>query len=222
MLYSICKLHFSSFLLPQPYNKPISGSYPLFWVSLNLLIIKIFKIGQAILTLFENPANAANHPSSIKASMLKTPLTNVDMCTVFNLTFDSQSNNSKLAAQASLSCSITLDGIQPGVTIRFERGTILIRSPIYCPKEFTVQYLSKDGAIVQREEKRVFEYVGGGWHFQADEVVRCVREGKLESKLWGHDKSILEMTIFDEVCPIFCYRPKALSGGGIGSSTRRV
>jgi hypothetical protein len=90
--------------------------------------------------------------------------------------------------------------MQPAVTIRFERGSIIIRSPIFCPKEFTIQYFSKDGATVQKEEKRVFEYVGGGWHFQADEVVRCVREGRLESKLWGHDKSILQMTVFDEVC----------------------
>jgi hypothetical protein len=133
--------------------------------------------------------------------MLKTPLTNVDASTLFTLTFDSQSSNTKLAAHASLSCNIIVGRMQPVVTIRFEHGNIIIHSPIYCPKEFTVQYLSigKEGAIIQREEKKVFEYVGGGWHFQADEVARCVREGKLESKLWGHDKSILEMTVFDEV-----------------------
>jgi hypothetical protein len=50
-----------------------------------------------------------------------------------------------------------------------------------------------------REEKRTFKYEGFGWHFQADEVARCVRQGQLESKLWGHDKSIVEMEIFDEV-----------------------
>lgn len=156
--------------------------------------------------------------------MLKTPLTNVDTSTVFDLTFDSPSNNSKLAAQASLSCSITLDAIQPSVTIRFERGNIQINCPIYCPKGFTVQYLSDDGAIIRKEEKQTFTYVGGGWHFQADEVARCVREGRLESKLWGHDKSILEMTIFDEVC---IYRrssskKKTLPVGDVGSSSRRV
>lgn len=123
------------------------------------------------------------------------------MSTLFSLTFDSQSSNTKLAAHASLSCNIIVDSLsmQPVVTIRFERGNIIIHSPTYRPKEFTVQYFSKEGAIIQREEKKVFEYVGKGWHFQADEVARCVREGRLESKLWGHDKSILEMTVFDEV-----------------------
>ncbi|KAF8159590.1 hypothetical protein B0H34DRAFT_410188 [Crassisporium funariophilum] len=155
------------------------GPYPLFW---------------AILALFENPANELNPPTDIKASMLKTPLTDVDSSTVFSLTFSA----AKLAAQAALSCSITLNPPEPGVTIRFERGTILIRPPIYCPKEFTVQYLGKNGKI-EREEKKVFEYVGGGWHFEADEVARCVRDGKKESALWGHNKSLLEMSIFDEV-----------------------
>lgn len=61
-----------------------------------------------------------------------------------------------------------------------------------------MEYFGAKGASVS-EEKRVFEYVGGGWHFQADEVARCVRDGKLESSLWGHNKSLLEMDIFDEV-----------------------
>ena len=126
--------------------------------------------------------------------MLNTPLTPVDSSTVFSLTF----SGSKLAAQAALSCSLTLNPLDPGVTIHFERGTIMISSPIYCPKEFKVQYLGKNGKI-EKEERRVFEYVGGGLHFEADEVARCVRDGKKESALWGHEKSLLEMSIFDEV-----------------------
>jgi len=127
--------------------------------------------------------------------MINTPLTPVDSSTVFSLTF----SGSKLAAQASLSCSITLNPLDPGVTIRFEHGTIRISPPIYCPKEFKVQYLGKHGEI-EKEERRVFEYVGVGLHFEADEVARCVRDGKKESTLWGHEKSLLEMSIFDEVC----------------------
>ncbi|KAF9480492.1 NAD-P-binding protein [Pholiota conissans] len=155
------------------------GPYPLFW---------------AILALYENPANEHKAPTNVTGSMLNTPITPVDSSTIFSLTF----SGAKLAAQAALSCSITLNAPEPGVLIRFERGSILISAPIYCPKQYKVQYMGKDGNI-EREEKRVFKYVGGGWHFQADEVVRCVRDGKRESALWGHDKSLLEMTVFDEV-----------------------
>jgi predicted dehydrogenase len=126
--------------------------------------------------------------------MLKTPLTHVDRNTSFTVTFSS----SDLAAQAILSCSINASKMKPSVTIRFERGAIIIGTPIYCPSEFTVQYFGKDGEVV-KEERKAFDHVGGGWHFQADEVARCVREGKKESALWGHNKSLVEMDIFDEV-----------------------
>lgn len=126
--------------------------------------------------------------------MLKTPLTNVDQNTSFTVTFA----GADLAAQAILSCSINLNASDPGVNIRFERGSISISAPIYCPKEYKITYLGKDGRSI-KEERKVFNYVGGGWHFQADEVARCVRDGKKESALWGHSKSLLEMEIFDEV-----------------------
>ncbi|KAG5642637.1 hypothetical protein DXG03_002475 [Asterophora parasitica] len=155
------------------------GSYPLVW---------------AIVALYENPRNKLAHPSNISGTMLKTPLTNVDLNTAFTVTFAA----AELAAQAILSCSINVTTQQSGVHIRFERGTITIPAPIFCPKEFTVKFFGKDGPII-KEERKVYDYVGGGWHFQADEVARCVRDGKKESDLWGHNKSLVEMEIFDEV-----------------------
>ncbi|TFK26237.1 NAD(P)-binding protein [Coprinopsis marcescibilis] len=169
------------------------GPYPLVW---------------AIIALYENPANNKAHPSRVTGAMVKTPISGVDSSTGFTLTFDptvSSNTESSLAAQALLSCSITLDAPTPGVTIRFERGTITIEPPIYCPKTFKVTYLNKgvqqEGAKAASEGSfsKTFEYVGKGWHFQADEVARCISQGKLESNLWGHDKSLLEMEIFDEV-----------------------
>ncbi|KAK0202798.1 hypothetical protein DFS33DRAFT_1342839 [Desarmillaria ectypa] len=154
------------------------GPYPLVW---------------AIMVLYEHPDNKLSAPS-VSSSMLKTTLTGVDSNTSFTLTFDT----ADLRAQAVLSCSINLNPVNPGVIIRFERGTIKISPPIYCPKEYTVEYFDDKGSVA-KQEKRVFEYVGGGWHFEADEVARCVRDGKNQSSLWGHNKSLLEMGIFDEV-----------------------
>ncbi|KAI5124206.1 hypothetical protein M0805_005056 [Coniferiporia weirii] len=156
------------------------GPYPLVW---------------AIAALYEHPKNEKASPSNISGTMLKTPLTGVDSNTSFSLTF-----SGKLQAQAVLTCNITLPATNPGVTIRYRNGTILIAPPIYSPREFTIQYFDKPGSgKVVREEKRFFEYTGNGWHFQADEVARCVRDGKQESALWGHGSSVLEMEIFDEV-----------------------
>ncbi|KAG1781045.1 hypothetical protein EV702DRAFT_1077323 [Suillus placidus] len=154
------------------------GPYPLIW---------------AILALYEHPANRGAAPSNVSGAMLKTPLTGVDRNTSFTVTFAEK----ELAAQAILSCNLNVTSYQPGVIIRYEKGTITIAAPIYCPKSFTVQYL--EDSKVTKEETRRFEYVGNGWHFQADEVARCVRDGESESSLWGHDKSLVEMDIFDEV-----------------------
>ncbi|KAF9499390.1 NAD(P)-binding protein [Pleurotus eryngii] len=159
------------------------GPYPLVW---------------AIIALYEHSANNHVRPA-VSGAMLKTPITGVDASTAFVLTFSPPSDgSSSLYAQAILSCSISLNAPDPGVTIRFEKGTIKIAPPIYCPKQFTVQYFGGNGKLV-REETKVFEYVGVGWHFEADEVARCIQAGKLESDLWGHEKSLLEMNIFDEL-----------------------
>ncbi|KAL1710754.1 hypothetical protein EV121DRAFT_285181 [Schizophyllum commune] len=165
------------------------GPYPLVW---------------AIMLLYEHPANAGAKPATISGSMLKTPRTGVDASSAFTLTFSPDSSatisspNQTLRAQAHLTCNTTLNAIDPGVIVRFQRGTIRVSAPIYCPKAFSVEYIDAKGLVEKKEEKKA-EYVGGGWHFQADEVARCVRDGKTESALWGHDKSLLEMEIFDEV-----------------------
>ncbi|KAF5382906.1 hypothetical protein D9757_006396 [Collybiopsis confluens] len=147
----------------------------------------------AIMALYENPGNSQTKPH-ITGSILKTPITGVDRDTSFTLTF----NESKLAAQAVLSCSINTDALEFGVIVRYEKGSIKVASPIYVPKSYVVQYFGEKGQIV-KEETRFFEYVGRGMHYQADEVARCIQTGKKESALWGHEKSLLEMQIFDEV-----------------------
>lgn len=156
------------------------GPYPMIW---------------AVVGLYEHPANKSTRPTSISGSMLKTPLTDVDSSTSFTLNF-----TETLRAQAILSCSITLPPREPGVTIRYEKGNILIASPIYRPPSFTVQYFDKRGSgNVVREETFKFSHTGGGWYYEADEVARCLRDGKIESEIWGHDKSLLLMDVFDEV-----------------------
>lgn len=140
--------------------------------------------------LYEHPSNALARPVSISGSMIKTPLTGVDANTSFTLNFPS--------SQAILSVSINTDSPEFGCTVRYERGSIVIPPPNYCPKEFRVTYLDENGKVEAMETKMV-KYVGGGWHFQADEVARCIRDGKKESKLWTHDKMLLQMEVFDEV-----------------------
>ncbi|KAE9394872.1 NAD(P)-binding protein [Gymnopus androsaceus JB14] len=174
------------------------GPYPLVWT---------------IMALYEHPAfvNTNNDGISVKGSMLKTlpSLGGVDCNTSFVLNFQSKpssSTPSRFAAQATLSCSINTESLDPGVTIRYERGMIKVAAPIYVPKSFSVVQYDGEKKIV-KEEKREFEYVGRGMHYQADEVARCIRDGKTESSLWGHEKSLFEMWVFDEVCREYEFPP---------------
>jgi hypothetical protein len=145
---------------------------------------------QAIMALYEHPSNNLTRPSNITGSMIKTPLTGVDATTAYNVSF--------AASQAILSTSILIPSNPgPTVIIRYQHGTITIATPIFAPKEFTVTYSMPNGPEETQTVK--VEWEGGGWHFQADEVARCVRDGKLQSTYWGWDKSIMEMEIFDEV-----------------------
>jgi len=156
------------------------GPYPMFW---------------AVLALYEHPSNKNARPTSVSASIVKTPITGVDSSTSWIVTFSEH-----LRAQAVLSCSMTIPTATFGATIRYRNGNIVIGTPIFRPQAFTVQYFDKPGSgVVVREETRAFHYVGGGWHYEADEVARCIRDGKLESELWGHEKTIMVMEIFDEV-----------------------
>jgi predicted dehydrogenase len=155
------------------------GPYPLVW---------------AIIAMYEHKANERSPPSKVVGSMIKSPRTGVDSTTTFVLSFD------KIHGQAILSCGITMSSPMPAITIRFRNGNIIVDGKIYRPTSFTVQYFDKPGSsVVVREEKKEFSHVGGGWHYQADEVARCIRDGKLESELWSLDKSILAMEVFDQV-----------------------
>ncbi|CAG7847775.1 Trans-1,2-dihydrobenzene-1,2-diol dehydrogenase; AltName: Full=D-xylose 1-dehydrogenase; AltName: Full=D-xylose-NADP dehydrogenase; AltName: Full=Dimeric dihydrodiol dehydrogenase [Serendipita indica DSM 11827] len=161
------------------------GPYPLVW---------------AIIAMYEHPANNKQHPSAISAAMLKTPLTGVDAHTSFTLNFD------QLNAQAVLTCGITISSPNPALVIRLRKGNIIVDAPIYRPNVVKVQYLAKEGSDeVVKEETKTFkngadeQHGGSGWHWQADEVARCIRDGKIQSDKWGWDKTLLEMKIFDEV-----------------------
>lgn len=150
---------------------------------------------KAIMTLYEHPDNKGEEPGHIATSMLKTQITGVDAATTFVLTFDKT-----LQAQAILSCSITVPTPRPSGYIRFQNGNVTVQGPLYKPGSFTVEYFDKPGSgNVVKSETKEFNYIGGGWHFQADEVARCIRDGKLENSEWGHDKSLFEMKVFDEV-----------------------
>ncbi|KAG8835096.1 hypothetical protein FRC17_005217 [Serendipita sp. 399] len=161
------------------------GPYPMVW---------------AIIAMYENPGHDKKQTPSVSSSMLKAPRTGVDAHSAFTVTFDD------LFAQAVLTCGLTVSTPSPALVIRLKKGNILVDAPIYRPQKVTVQWLKEPGGgTVEKEEVKNFtngsgdDIPGGGWHWQADEVARCIRDGKLESATWSWDKTIFEMEVFDKV-----------------------
>ncbi|KAI0026975.1 hypothetical protein K488DRAFT_91551 [Vararia minispora EC-137] len=155
------------------------GPYPLFW---------------ALHVLYDNPSNGSQPPSRVSGGFVKNARTGVDQNTSFALDFPS------IPAQARLSCSINVPAREVGAIVRFRKGTIWVDKPIYCPRGYRVQWFEKEGRdAVVREETVKLTWEGRGMHFEADEVGRCLRDGKLESAAWTHEKTAVAMRVFDEV-----------------------
>ncbi len=91
---------------------------------------------------------------------------------------------------ASLYTSIRLTTPQEAVLLG-NRGKILIHAPWWHPSKLTVHLYDQDDRIIQRA------YKGTGYHFEAIEVMSCIRHGELESKLMPLDESLSIMETMD-------------------------
>ena len=71
-------------------------------------------------------------------------------------------------------------------------GKIEIDAPFWKPTSMTVSATVKD-------ERREFAKVGNGYNYQAAEVAKCVRAGKLESDVIPHAESIAILKTMDSI-----------------------
>jgi predicted dehydrogenase len=95
-------------------------------------------------------------------------------------------------AQALLNC--TLSAATPmRAAIAGTEARIEIEGVFYAPTAFSL--IARDGKSTRSEPP----HTGGGLHYEADEVARCLREGLLESPLMSLDETIEIMETMDAV-----------------------
>jgi len=70
--------------------------------------------------------------------------------------------------------------------------------PPYRPEQFSIIPHSAD-AEIKRETFTYKPAAGGGWHYQADHVGRCIRDGKIESERMPWEESRIVQGWFDQV-----------------------
>jgi predicted dehydrogenase len=97
------------------------------------------------------------------------------------------------------------------VRIQGTKGEIQVMGPIFRPTHFRVIKAGQRGEVEevpcpiprdterQGEKGHETEGWGHGMFWEADEVARCLRDGKLQSETLGWDESILIMETMDEV-----------------------
>lgn len=76
-------------------------------------------------------------------------------------------------------------------TILGNKGYIRIHSPFFCPSSFTVVLNGKAPQTYH------FPYKGNGWNYEAEEAMKCLREGRLESEVVPHTESLSLMRTMD-------------------------
>ncbi len=72
------------------------------------------------------------------------------------------------------------------------KGSLQLHVPFWHPNKLTVH---------TEEDKHTIEmpYSGRGYHFEADEVMQCLRKGQLESKIMTHDETLRTIRIMDTI-----------------------
>lgn len=95
-------------------------------------------------------------------------------------------------AQAILSCT-SLARTATRACVSGTRARVEIDGDFYAPTTFSV--ITKEGERQQFD----FETRGRGLNYQAEEVARCLREGRLESAVMSLDESVAIMETMDAV-----------------------
>jgi predicted dehydrogenase len=84
------------------------------------------------------------------------------------------------------------------VLILGTEGWIRVHGPIYRPEKLTVSL--KKAAPRAREEREIpLPVTGNGYNYEAAEVMRCLREGRLESPGMPLDESLAIMRTMDGI-----------------------
>ncbi|GAA5907434.1 hypothetical protein JCM6882_003861 [Rhodosporidiobolus microsporus] len=140
----------------------------------------------------------------ITATCIKTP-SGVDQSTVAVLEHKTETGRT---VHATLICAQDRQTREPCVVVQGSKGYLEVHAPTYRPKGLTYYAWESEEDFgdleTQPAKTETFQFEprpGGIWGFawEADEVARCIRDGKKESDRMPLRESILTMQIFDEI-----------------------
>jgi predicted dehydrogenase len=175
------------------------GIYPLIWVFQTMYHTR--------------PLQQRQRPSRVVGMLAYEPNSGTDQMVSAMLEFPaSPPNGTNDAAHGIMATSMVLanDPDQTrssGATVRIQglKGEIQVHGPVHRPEwiKIIMKTNEDDAATVQSHETKEIRFdipAGGhGMFWEADEVSRCLRDGKLESSVIPWDESVLILSVVDEI-----------------------
>ncbi|BFZ65360.1 hypothetical protein YB2330_006526 [Saitoella coloradoensis] len=173
------------------------GAYPLKW---------IFQ------TVYHTlPPSSRQSPTVLGSSMQKLGNgVDVDEHVSMMLSFPRDTGSVIAVANASIGMHACTAG--PAFKLEGTKGEITVPWPPFRPTEFTVHKLGEapkkyefeipsGGGLVQDLEKKTFDAPNGGMglFWEADEVARCIHDGKLQSETIPWSETVEVLKVMDEV-----------------------
>lgn len=170
-------------------------------------IVGIYSLTWVFQTLYHTlPKEARKPPSRVSAHITPYHLTGADEATTILVSFPTTTpSNSKhpgeSQAVASTHIRVATDPdenntARPAIRIQGTKGEIQVDGPAFRPVVF--RFIPVKGEGEYFEKKFDFPANGHGMYWEADEVARCLRDGKLESETLSLDESIVIMDVMDE------------------------
>ncbi|EAS37166.3 dimeric dihydrodiol dehydrogenase [Coccidioides immitis RS] len=174
-----------------------------------LLDLGIYSLTWAFQILYHTlPPSDRAAPSAISSQITKYPATGADESTSILLEFPRSTPLGKLKshAVAMTSIRVSIDPDEegtagPSVRIQGTNGEIQVYGDPYHPKRYKIIPRKIVGQLVKavKQVDAVFPGNGRGMYWEADEVARCLRDGKLESETMPLSESLVIMEVMDEV-----------------------
>jgi hypothetical protein len=156
-----------------------------------------------MLLLQQHPDNKSHAaPSSITGHMVPYARTGVDASTTWIVEWKD------LGVAVCTASMTTVMSLERSVIIQLESAEIHIDFPTYRPEGFTILERPSNKSPSEGEKVNIKRThvdcpipagAGRGMQYQADEVARCIRDGKLESERCSLAESRIVMHVFDEV-----------------------
>ncbi|KAL7422046.1 hypothetical protein Q5752_003819 [Cryptotrichosporon argae] len=153
----------------------------------------------AMLVLHQHPANTDRAPRVVASHQTLYARSGVDANSRWLVQWDG-------LAQAQLMTDMTTWGAKEStVVVSCEEADLVIEYPPYRPQAFSIvphAAPADGGAATSVVAKERFEHpvhAGGGMHYEADEVARCVRDGRTESARMPLEESRIVQAWLDHV-----------------------